>query len=398
MVWRAGGIAVLLVFQQDLGPRASSQEHELAIRPPAGWSRRPGNGPVVVRYFQPGDAKHPADLTVSHMSSGNPTPVPSWKKQARDYIADKYKGSTILEEKDLELAGKPGFRIVFTHDGIRHLKTVVLRSNLEYYLLDGSMEDAQAAQIQPLLERSIGSFEIVPRPDSEDEKAAHEKLRSFLAESKVRKELLGERWYSIFLGTRKVGHMRVKLSEDQGLYAFEADVKNDFGEGQKDQTQARGTFSPDGKTQRVDSEQTKDNGKERWRFRASLALAAGRLAAQRDMNGIKEEKTFPVPEGVLLTDVAEFVRPSLALAGKGRYLMRVLSGYSEEPQPELVEVGGREHLEVDGKFRDCILLQSEVDRRKNLLYYLSPEGAMLRMGGPRELFSIKAASKDEALK
>ncbi len=398
MLWRAGGCFLLILCQQDLAPRTTSQEHELAFRAPAGWGRRVGSGPVLVRYTQPGDKKHPAEFIVSHLSSGNPTPVESWKRQAREYVTDKYKGSKVLEEKDLILAGRPGFRLVFQHEDTRHLKTVILRSNLEYYLLDASMPEAEAAQVQPLIEKAIASFEIVPTPYTSEERAADERLRGWLKECKLRKELTGERWYAVSLGQKKVGHMRVKLTESEGLYAFEADVKNDFGEGQKDQTLVRGSFSPDARLQKADTEQTKENGKERWQFRSSISLQNGEAKAVRDMNGVKEEKTFKVEEGVLLSDVVEFVRPSLVFAGKGQYLLKVLSAFSEEPQPEFVELGDGERLEIDGKIRDCVLLQSRVDRKKHLLYYLSPDGAMLKLGGPKELFSIRAVSKEEALK
>jgi hypothetical protein len=210
--------------------------------------------------------------------------------------------------------------------------------------------------------------------------------------------MLGERWHGIFLGNKKVGHMRTKLSEAEGSYAFEADVKNDFGDGQKDQTLVRGSFSPDARVQKADSEQTKENGKERWQFRSSVAIREGQAKAVRDMNGVKEEKTFRVAEGVLLTDVAEFIRPSLVFAGKGRYLLKVLSPFAEEPTTEMVEVGDPERLEVNGRTQDCVLMQAQVDRKKHLLYYLSPSGALMRLGGPRELFSIQSLSREDALK
>jgi hypothetical protein len=352
---------------------------------------------VLVRYTRPGDDPHPAEFIVSHLSSGNPTPMPSWKKQAAEYIEQNYKGAERVSDEEFVLAGRPAFRIVFKHDGRRHLKTVILRSPLEYYLLDASMPEGQAAEVQPLVEKAISTFEIVPTPMDAEERAASDRFQAWLRDNKIRKPLLGERWFLIYLGLRKVGSMRVKLTESSdGLYAFEADLKNDFGEGNKDQTLVRGSFSPDARFQKVDTEQTKENAKERWQFRASVLIRNGEAKADLDMNGFKEQNAFKVDEGVLLSDVSEFIRPSLVFAGKGTYLMRVLSVFGTEPQPEVVEAGERENLDVDGKIRSCVLLQSRVNRSKHLLYYVSPEGAMLRLGGPRELFSIRAATREEA--
>src|SRR5204863_6599001 len=69
IMWRAWGIALLLLSPQDLGIRIVAPEHEIAFRPPAGWLRYVGTGPTVVKFRQPGELKSPAELLISHLTS-----------------------------------------------------------------------------------------------------------------------------------------------------------------------------------------------------------------------------------------------------------------------------------------------------------------------------------------
>jgi hypothetical protein len=396
-MWRAWGI-FLLAVSQDLGNRTTSPDHEFAFRPPAGWNRHLGMGPTLAKYVQPGDLKNPTEYLVTHLHSSNPTPIESFKKQAKDNIKEKYAGSKILEEKDLSIAGRKAFRVVFQHNDVIHLKTVIHRSNIEFYLLDAVMPQDQAPKVQPLIEASIASFEIIPLPLSTEEKAADVRTMTVIRAAKLDPALLGEKWFTVHLGAKKVGAMRFKMTESEGMYSFETMVHNDFGEGNTDTTLVKGSFSPDGRVQKVVTEETKINPKQKWVFAASVAINTGQVKASRDCNGIKEEKSFAVEEGVLLSDIAECVRSVLVGAGRGTYLLKSLSPFSEEWNVETIDVGGPENLEVDGRTRDCTLVQAYVGRRKNMTYYYAPDRSVIRVGGPKDVFSIRASTKEEAQK
>jgi hypothetical protein len=370
----------------------------MAFRPPAGWIRHVGSGPALVKYTQPGEAKVPAELLITHLNSSNPTPLESFKRQARENMKEKHPTAKILEEKDLSVAGKQAFRLVFSENDVVACKTVVHRTNLEYYLLDAVFPPEQADKLRPLIETSVATLEIVPLPLNAEERAGDARTLSVLKGARIDPKHLGEWWYSIYLTTKKVGHLRLKQSESGGMYLLEEDVHSDFGEGNLDSTVVRGSYSPDGRMQKVDTEQTKINPKQKWVFRASASLQGGQAKLSRDMNGIKEERSFAVEEGVLLNDVAEFVRPSLVAAGKGSYLIKTLSPFVEEWGVESVDVGGSETLDVDGRSRNCILVQTYVGRRKSMTYFFSPDHVMIRLGGPKDLFSIRAATKEEAMK
>jgi len=64
----------------------------------------------------------------------------------------------------------------------------------------------------------------------------------------------------------------------------------------------------------------------------------------------------------------------------------------------MVDVGGPETLEIDGRTRDCVLVQAYVGRRRNMTYFYAPDRSVLRVGGPKELLSIRASTKEEAQK
>jgi len=397
-MWRAWGIALLLLSPQDLGIRVVAPDHEIAFRPPAGWHRQAGTGSTVVKLRQPGDLQSPAEFLVTHLTSSNPTPLAIFKKQARENITEKYAGAKILEEKDLTLAGRNAYRVVFAHGELIFLKTVVHRSNLEYYLLDAAYPPDQGAKLKPLLESSIATLEIVPTELSSEERAAEARMLEVLKLGKVDPGLLGERWYTIHFTSRKVGHMRIKIGESKGVYEFESEVRSDFGEGSSDTTTARGSFSADGRMQKVTSEETKTNPKQKWIFKVTAAIEGGKARISRDVNGVAEERTLPVEDGVLLNDVLECLRPLIVGAGKGVYLVKAMSPYSDEWTPETAEVSGLENLELYGKATDCYIVQTSLGIRRKTTYTYLPDRSLFRVGGPKDVFSVRASTKEEALK
>src|SRR5213592_58953 len=99
-------------------------------------------------------------------------------------------------------------------------------------------------------------------PLSAEEKLADTRTMALLRGAKVDPALVGERWYSVLLSNgRKIGWMRFKMTESAGMYSFDTEVRNDFGDGNTDMTLVRGSFSPDGRVQKVETEETKVNPK-----------------------------------------------------------------------------------------------------------------------------------------
>ena len=398
-MWRAWGVA-LWALAQDPGAPYSNPDHEFSIRPPAGWFAKQGFRPTIVRFLHPGsDKKADAELMVTHLITTNPTPLKGFEVQARQHIVDRFKGAVVHEEKNVEIGGRPAFRVRFTHENSLYIKTAVHRTNLEYYLLDIQLPKETAETLRAVAEASVESFRIAPVPLSPEESDALARGLDGLRAAKPAPAMMGERWYGIFLANKKSGHYRMKLSEAEGLVAFEMDVVLDLGDGNRDATSTRGVFSLDGGVQRLETDQTKANEKkETWRFRATADLRGGKLKVSRDMNGFKEEKTLDVPEGLLLSDVAEFLRGRLALNGKGAALFRTMSPFADEPNVEMTEASAPEMMDVDGRRREAVVVLTKVDRRRVVTYTYGTDHVLLRQGGGKDVFTLRALSKDEALK
>jgi hypothetical protein len=394
-MWRAGGI-LLLVLSQDLGPRLEVPAHEFAIRTPAGWVRLQPLGPEALR-FSTGNKDAPAELTLTRYTTPNPTPLDSFVAQAKDHLAETFKQVKIEEEK-VTLAGGPAARLSFVSGKILQVKTILKRTNLEYYLLDIALDRENALEARAVAERSIASFEIVRPPASEEELAAGEKTLAAIKDAKIDPELLGEHWQVILFKSKKIGHRRTKLSADGDRYAIEVDVLTDLGKDGRDRTVIRGTFSPDARFQKLETEQTKSNKGKRWQFRASAEIAGGKLTVERDMNGFREKASFAVKPGTVFPVVGDVLRRTLVGAGRGTYFLRTLSPFEDETGTELFEVGHRDTIRVDGVEHTGWIVVSKVKRRKNLTRSYAADRSLLKFGDNRNLLSVLKATQEEAEK
>ncbi len=407
-MWRVWG-PFLLLLSQETGRNYVSESYEFSVQGPPGWVRRPPRAPEVLRLTTAEGVKPACELTVTPLRTPSPTPAPSFGAQATDHVKQKFPGAKVVEGKETSVGGRPSYRLVFEDARALYVKTAVRRTNLEYYLVDAAMgmpekpelrkeADKDAAAFREAVEKSVATFKIVPAALTADERAAHARGLEFLRSASLRPELMGEQWQAMHLQSKKIGHQRVSLSPAGGGYALEFDVVSDFGEGGRDASVVRGRFSPDGRSQKLDVERTQENKKERWQYRASVTVENGKAKAVRNLNGFAEETSFDVEEGVLFDDVAAVLRRALILAGKGNYLLKTLSPFEDEPDFEFLEVYAKEPVELDGRRLEAFTVLSRVDRGRSVAYYYDSEARFLRRGGPREVFSIRAATKDEALK
>lgn len=394
-MWRAWGV-VLLLFSQESDRPFTSEDHEFSIRPPAAWSRHPAMKPGVVKFMPPGKPAIPCAIDVIH-ARGSPEPLAGIVARSREMVAKTYPGAAATEVTPLVFSGRPAAQFTFTHAGKFHIKTLIHRTNIDYYMVDAQMGAEESPKYREAAEKCIASFEIVPEPLDDAARAARVRFLGHLKSAKIAPELLGEQWHAIHLGAVRTGRQRTQVSEKGGRYLFEIDSTNEFGEGGRDSTLTRGSFSPDGSFQELEFEQTKADATRKLQFRASVRVEGGRVRAARDMNGHKEERTFEAEAGTLLHDIGDIVRRTLLAGGKGLHLMRLLSPFADEAATDLVEVNDREVMELDGRKSEVHVVFSRF-RRKNLVYYYAPDRTLLRFGGPREPFSMRRVSKEEALK
>lgn len=394
-MWRAGGF-LLVLLAQDLGPAHVDEDHKFSVRPPAGWVRK-GAAPGSVSFAPPEKTAAATVFSATHYVASNPTPLASFIRQAREYVKEKHPGAQVSEDRELQIAGRPAFRLVFTQGDLLTVHTVVFRTNREYYLLDAQMPASEAAKYRGPVDGAAASLELKALRLTDEERAALARFAGAL-KTATAAGLEAEEWHTVHLGRARIGRQRTKCAVSGDGVSFELDIASDFGEGGKDASVIRGSFSPDGKFQKVEVERTKQNPKERWQFRASGAIEGGRAKVSRDMNGLKEEVSFDVEEGVLFEDVSEVYLKILLGMGKGTYLIRTLSPFEDEPGIRSVEVSEREPMEIEGRKQDATVVFSRADRGRSVTYYYAADRKLIRQGGLKESFFLRSASREEAEK
>ena len=168
-MWRAAGIILLLV-SQDLGRPFHHRLQEFTIRPPAGWIVTKPDPPAFIEFAPVDKPTLPCGLEVKHLHTGNPTPQRRFVAEAKPVFKLRFKDAVFQEEKELTINGRPAYRIVFSHGDRLEVKTVIPRSNLEFYLIDAWMGKDDAAKYRPAVEAAMASFEVVPMPLTSEER------------------------------------------------------------------------------------------------------------------------------------------------------------------------------------------------------------------------------------
>ncbi|MBI2900762.1 MAG: hypothetical protein HYY17_11310 [Planctomycetes bacterium] len=404
--------AILALVAQDdgdLGRTYANPDHEFSFRPPADWSAKTAHPPGVVEFVSP-DVPPQASLVVIHFPCKNATPLAHFKKELDEYMKSKYPGASPLVDRQGTVGGQSALQVaVKTKDRagqeIVVYRIVVHRSNLDYYIFDAQCRADGSARWLALLDKSVATFRIVPFEATVEERAAAARAVQVLRDGAMtRKELEGETWQGVFIERRKVGHQRQKLAaatvEGSPGWSCESDTVLDFKEGGQDRTVVRGSFTADGRYQKIDSEETiVSEKKEELKYRYSAVLRAGRVSVRRHMRGTDEETNFTVPDGTLLTEVADVFRRAVALRSKETYLIPTLHPFEGKTGIEWIEVAGKENVSSrSNETREVLIVFSTADRRRMLHYWYELNGALYVIRGPKQVFVILGLPRDEATK
>ncbi len=409
------GIAFPVLAQEDdkdLGSPFRSEEDSTVFRPPAGWSAHQGVPPEIVRFAAP--EKGPAaELIFIHYFPQNPTPLAHFRVQLEKHLKTKYPDHTPILNRQVAVAGLPAFQVALRTktknqdppEEIVIYRTIVHRSNLEYYAFDCQCIASAYDRLAPLFDKSIATLKIEKTEPTLEERAATARAVEFLRGGALgKKELEGEGWQGIYLTKKKVGYQRQKLApvkvEGAAGYEYESDTILDFQEGGKCRTVVRGSFTADGKFQRISSEEIVAPEKEpELKYRFTATLRGGRVTVQREMKEIREEASFDVPDGTLFTDVADVFRRAASTGPKSTYLVPILNPFRGDPGGESLEVAGKESVEVEvDVMKEVFVVLSNVDRRRSLVYWYDAKSELFSVQGARQAFVIVAMSKEEALK
>lgn len=409
--------AAWFAAQDELGPEVVSKEHEFSIRPPLGWKGVPGTGASVARFTSP-ETPPEAMLNVIHYSCKNATSLAQFRGQLEQFLRETYQDHSVLFHRQGTLGGLPSFQIAIQHRDKENKEWVVYRavlhrSNLDYYLFDGQCPAAGSDRRLALFEKSVGSFRLRPHEPSVEEKAAAARAVEALRTGAMNaKSLEGETWQAVFLEKLKVGYLRQKLSaatvEGVAGWSFESDTVLEYKyqegktwkSGGKDRTVVRGSFSADGRYQKIDSEEVVVTEKgEELKYRYSAVLRGDRLTVRRHLRGTDEESAFAVPEGTLITDVADVFRRAVALRSRQTYYVPVLNPFEGRVAWEWIEVAGKEIMSVrSNESKEVLVVLSTLERRRLLHYWYEPTGALYVLKGPKQVFVVFGMSKEEAMK
>lgn len=393
----------------DLGPLISSDAHEFAFRPPAGWTASPGEPPNVVRYATP-EGVPAGELLLIHYSPPNPTPLKHFQEQLEPYLKEKYPGHTSLLHREVTLDGHAALQLALKTQGkdseeVVIYRTILHRSHLEYYIFDCKSVSGGWDRWRVVFDKSIATFRIRPTPLTFEERGANARTVEALKGGILGKDwLVGEAWQGVFMTNQKVGYQRQKLTpmkiDGAAGYAIESDTFLDFKEGGKTQTQVRGAFTADGKVQKLESEHVVYPPKgEELKFRFQATLQNGRVSVRRQIREYQEETGFSVPEGTLFTEVADVFRRAVAPGAKTTYFVPTLNLFLEETREESIEVAGLDTADLGEKGkRQVQVVLALTNRSKSLVYWYEIGGALLVVQAGKHLFGILALTKEEALK
>lgn len=390
--------------QEELGDPFTSKEHEYTFQPPKGWTSSVRASSTI---FSAGKESR-REMEVIRLPVQNPTTPTQFTDQLRKHM-EKYKSKEFLFTRQATIGGRTAWQIAArveletqNKDKVLIYRTVIHRTHLDYYVLDCRADASDSDRALKIFDASIATFRIEPTALSTEEKAAEARTIAALQDGVLgAKDLQCEAWQGVFLQQVKVGYKTQKLTsatvEGAPGIAFESDTVFDLKKGGNTKYSVRGSFTVDGRYQKMAGEQTvtPEGGKE-MKFRHTIVLKDGKVTVRRHMDGADEETSFTVPEGTLLIEVADVFRRAVSLRPKNTYFVRTLDAFESETRTESLEVTGPQTVDDS---RTVLVTFSSVNRGLTDTYWFDESGklALLR-GNAARLFQVVGMTREEALK
>ncbi len=399
--------AVAAAQESDLGDPYTDAEHEIEIRPPAGWRLRMGSGPIIVKFVGDRD-KAPAQLNLLHYYPEHPVPLDASISEIRTFLKEEFKKVEMLSEGERTIGGRPAKVLVFRtkygeHDFIVE-RTLIFRSHREYFIADLRCLASAYKELGPLVAKSVGTIRIRPMEFSIEERAARSRTRSFLEGANLgTKQMEGETWQGLIIRETKTGWQREKVTaavvDGREGFQYEFETQLLVAAAGKSHVTVRGAFTRDGSYQEVSGKHvlTPEGKKPReWKYR--MVLKGTEVQVERTLVGFSEQKTITVPAGTLLKDLVSIFRRSIVSGKKETFLVSYLDPFCNETGREWLELQAEENLKLDsGGTLPCRIIFAKVDRRQSMTYYYGTEGKLLKVRSGAALFQIVAMSREEAL-
>lgn len=384
----------LISLLQD-GDVFTSKEFGFSIRPPKDWKvdDRPV-GPRVVS-FEHGKGEDRVELNVYDLRSKNPITLRQFRAELVNHLKATYKEHRFILEKDPD--GPQATYVIqcITKEGkeVELVKWVYARGFRQVYLIDAAYRKESRDTMNPLVMRSIESFQLLKSEDPADFAKRWSALKEILA--KVDSKVDFDQTLDLFATGKKIGSyaLKIKNAEADGRkgYAFSVSVKIDLGEGGKSESSAEGFLSADLSYQKQELQETtrEASGKE-YTAKATAKLEAGQVTGTCTINGEALPIKIAVPEGTVLVDGLEVVQHLVAVQGRATYGVRTLSLYDIDPTRTTLGVFERQRATVDGVQRWVTFVMVTREGDSPMTYYYADDRSILQVKSANKPIEMKA--------
>lgn len=391
----------------ELQSPTRSEPYDFEISLPKGWEMTRTSASVFFRVQAPKDGLADGASWLAHHNSNHPVSLAYLAEVFRKRAETDYPGYKSVTERNLSAGGFPAHQMVFhaTARGTKDLlfvHTVIQRQLVEYFILDVVGASHEKDRLLDLSDRMLATFRSgFPGPREREDRV--DRTLALLKAAPPQKSFAGTCWHELIVGDKKLGWQKTVLREAKvdGApgWEFEIECRQEDVEGGTRLDVSKGAFTADGAIQRVDLKRTVRTPKDPpVDVTEKVDLTRGVLKATREFLGQKVDKEIKVPPGTFLSDVAESMRPHVAMAPPGKHALRVLEPFCDLPLIEEWENAAASKIRVDGKELELYHALVTHTRQQPMEYLYDLDGALRRRKGAGGFMILKRSTEAEARK
>jgi hypothetical protein len=311
------------------------------------------------------------------------------------YFKQDCPGHRVLRDEEMTVADRKGRLIVVEWKESVDARVVVPRGLRRFYMIESGGPAKRIDDVLALLRAVAGSVKIgLPLSKAEEDALSR---RPALA---MRPSMAREEWARVMVQSTKIGWQRTVLREEKldgaAAYGYESEVVLTGHDGRSTR-KSRGALTPDGASQTCEFELLIEEKSARHTWRETTTLKGGDVSVVRELEGVRSEARFRVPEGTFLVEAADVARRLIAQGPKGSCAMRVLETFMDEPRLDMIDIGSPER--PSGATADVVLLLVKADRARFEHQYYEVGGGLWKVvPAGKTVTSIERCTKEEATK
>ncbi len=398
-----GPVLLLAALCQDpeLGDEVKGEEIGFGVRPPKGWKQVPANAPALFKVSAPeGKFSGPVSLLLLRVTPDEPYLVKTLGAKNIDYLKKTYGEIKIVTEDEVKVGGARAHRVHARYKENTSWMYAIGRSPTEFYFVDFTCptKDEEAARV--LLQKVLDSLRFFAGEPSKEVSAGWAATVAALKGAKLPAGSLGENWNKIHVAGRVLGTIMSSVREAKVAgrdgYEFEVVAKMGDPEGGRRIESVKGSFTLDGAFQKQEGDLTLESKAEGKRsYRSVMTLENGGCKVTRTIGGETDETSLDFGPAAFIDSVGDFVRAALAAKGKGKYAIRVATGFNNSTAYELLETADPEKMKVEGGERVVRLILSKSSGFGNRTYLFEDDGRFFSVQTPGIKIEIRRCTKEE---